>query len=59
MTGLPGFFDFDDRLQRLSNLGDQLEVFGKTVTSRYSEPISRRPSITPAARRAASRRSTW
>ena len=31
MAGLPGFFDFDDRLQRLSDLGDQLEAFGKAV----------------------------
>ncbi len=31
MSGLPGFFDFDDRLKRLSDLGDQLEAFGKTV----------------------------
>jgi len=26
MAGLPGFFDFDDRLKRLSDLGDQLEA---------------------------------
>lgn len=31
MSGLPSFFDFDDRLKRLSDLGDQLEAFGKTV----------------------------
>ena len=31
MSGLPGFFDFDDRLKRLSDLGDQLEAFGKAV----------------------------
>ncbi|MBP0574658.1 IS5/IS1182 family transposase, partial [Mycobacterium tuberculosis] len=31
MSGLSGFFDFDDRLKRLSDLGDQLEAFGKTV----------------------------
>lgn len=31
MTGLPGFFDFDDRLRRLSDLGDQLEAFDKAV----------------------------
>jgi transposase len=31
MSGLPGFFDFDDRLRRLSDLGDQLEAFGKIV----------------------------
>ena len=27
MRGQPGFFDVDDRLQRLSDLGDQLETF--------------------------------
>ena len=31
MSGLSGFFDFDDRLKRLSDLGDQLEAFGKAV----------------------------
>ena len=31
MSGLPGFFDFDDRLKRLSDLGDQLEAFGRAV----------------------------
>jgi hypothetical protein len=27
MRGEPGFFDLDDRLKRLSDLGDQLEAF--------------------------------
>jgi hypothetical protein len=27
MRGQPGFFDIDDRLKRLSHLGDQLETF--------------------------------
>ncbi|MBS1165050.1 MAG: Transposase [Proteobacteria bacterium] len=31
MSGLPAFFDFDDRLRRLNDLGDQLEAFGKAV----------------------------
>lgn len=31
MSELPGFFDFDDRLKWLSDLGDQLEAFGKAV----------------------------
>jgi transposase, IS5 family len=31
MRGQPGFFDVDDRLKRLSVLGDQLESFGATV----------------------------
>lgn len=29
--GQPGFFDVDDRLKRLSNLGDQLETYSKVV----------------------------
>src|SRR3546814_18713594 len=29
--GHPGFFDVDDRLARLSGLGDQLEGFGRAV----------------------------
>jgi IS5 family transposase len=31
MRGAPGFFDVDDRLKRLSDLGDQLEVFVAAV----------------------------
>ncbi len=31
MGKAPGLFDFDDRLQRLSDLGDQLEAFGEAV----------------------------
>lgn len=31
MARLAGFFDVDDRLKRLSDLGDQLEAFGRTV----------------------------
>ena len=31
MIGAPGFFDFDDRLKRLSDLGGQLEAFQKAV----------------------------
>jgi len=31
MFGQGGFFDVDDRLQRLSELGDQLEAYGTTV----------------------------
>ena len=27
----PGFFDVDHRMKRLSDLGDQLEVFGSAV----------------------------
>ena len=31
MRGQPGFFDVDDRLKRLSDLGDQLEAFAAAV----------------------------
>jgi transposase, IS5 family len=31
MIGAPGFFDFDDRLKRLSDLGDHLEAFRSAV----------------------------
>jgi transposase, IS5 family len=31
MRGQPGFFDVDDRLKRLSDLGDQLEAFRNAV----------------------------
>jgi IS5 family transposase len=31
MRGEPGFFEVDDRLRRLSDLGDQLEAFGSAV----------------------------
>jgi transposase, IS5 family len=31
MRGQPGFFDVDDRLKRLSDLGDQLETFRSAV----------------------------
>jgi transposase, IS5 family len=31
MRGQPGFFDVDERLQRLTDLGDQLLAFAKVV----------------------------
>jgi hypothetical protein len=31
MRGQPGFFDYDERLKRLSCLGDQLEAFDGAV----------------------------
>ena len=36
MRGEPGFFDVDERLGRLSDLGDQLEAYGRAVDSRCS-----------------------
>ncbi len=31
MRGQPGFFDIDERLKRVSHLGDQLGAFAKAV----------------------------
>jgi len=31
MGGQPGFFDVEDRMRRLSDLGDQLEAYAATV----------------------------
>lgn len=38
MGKAPGFFDFDDRLKRLSDLGDQLEAFGRAVDFEIFRP---------------------
>ena len=38
MRGQPGFFDIDDRLKRLSDLGDQLETFGSAVDFELFRP---------------------
>ena len=38
MRGQPGFFDFDDRLKRLSDLGDQLETFRSAVDFELFRP---------------------
>jgi transposase len=38
MGRVPGFFDFDDRLRRLSDLGDQLEAFGRAVDFEIFRP---------------------
>ncbi|MBA8910923.1 hypothetical protein HNQ95_006748 [Aminobacter ciceronei] len=37
MGNTPGFFGIDDRLQRLSDLGDQLEAYRRMWTSRRSD----------------------
>ncbi len=39
MVGQPGFFDFDDRLRRLSDLGDQLEAFAAAVDFELFRPV--------------------
>jgi IS5 family transposase len=38
MVGAPGFFDVDERLQRLSDLGDQLEAFTAAVDFEIFRP---------------------
>src|SRR5215468_4701709 len=38
MRGQPGFFDVDDRLKRLSDLGDQLETFRSAVDFEVFRP---------------------
>src|SRR5215203_5906105 len=38
MVGQPGFFDFDDRLRRLSDLGDQLDAFAAAVDFELFRP---------------------
>ncbi len=38
MARAPGFFDVDERLQRLSNLGDQLEAFAGAVDFEVFRP---------------------
>ena len=38
MAGQPGFFDVDDRLKRLSDLGDQLETFRWVVDFELFRP---------------------
>ena len=38
MAAQPGFLDVDARLQRLSDLGDQLEIYGRTVDFELFRP---------------------
>jgi IS5 family transposase len=38
MGGQPGFFDVEDRLKRLSDLGDQLEAFSAAVDFEIFRP---------------------
>ena len=39
MRGQPGFFDLDDRLKWLSDLGDQLETFRSAVDFSASQIV--------------------
>jgi hypothetical protein len=57
MRDQPGFFDIDDRLKRLSDLGDQLEAFRVVVDSRRSGRNSTRRFLIRTDRRVAVRRS--
>jgi hypothetical protein len=41
MARLPGLFDLDDRLKRLSDIGDQLEAFSRVVNFEMFRPGSR------------------
>ena len=44
MARQPGFFDIEDRLNRLSDLGDQLESYSQAVDfEMLSVPIWSRP----------------
>jgi hypothetical protein len=58
MVRQPGFFDVEDRLKRLSDLGDQLEAFSAAVDFEIFRPRLDRRSSIPMERRAADRRST-
>lgn len=51
----PGFFDVDERLKRLSDLGDQLEAYGRVVDFAAFRPDLERPLAIRAGRMAADR----
>ena len=57
MRGQSGFFEVDERLERLSDLGDQLEAFGAAVDFEIfrADLVAALPIAT--VRRAAGRRS--
>ena len=58
MRGQPGFFDVEDRLTRLSDLGDQLEAFAKVVDFELFWPeLLRRRLTTATGPKAAGHRS--
>ena len=42
MAGMPGFFDVDERLKRLSELGDQLEAYARAVDFEAFRPDLKR-----------------
>jgi hypothetical protein len=52
--GEPGFFDVDERLARLSGLGDQLEAFAGAVNfERFRPDLEKAPWSTRTAVREA------
>ncbi len=52
----PGFFDLDERLTRLSGLGDQLKAFSRAVDFKLFRPeLERALSIAMVAKAAARR----
>jgi transposase, IS5 family len=58
MRGQPGFFDFDDRLKRLSDLGDQLETFRSAVDFEVFRPELNAALSYRTGRKAGGHRST-
>ena len=53
-AGQPGFFNIDDRLKRLSDLGDQLETFRSAVDFELFRPeLNAALSYRPDGRQAA------
>ena len=56
MATQPGFFDVEDRLKRLSDLGDQLEAFSAAVDFELFRPTLDAALAYSMARRAGDRR---
>lgn len=51
MVGQAGFFDVDERLKRLSDLGDQLEAFSAAVEfESFRPPLDRALSYSDGAK---------
>ena len=57
MATRPGFFDVEDRLKHLSDLGEELEAFSAAVVSSSCARRSMRRSPIRMEQRAAGRRS--
>lgn len=48
MSRQPGLFDMDERLRRLSDIGDQLEAFGRVIDFEMFRPELDRERLTKA-----------